>query len=157
MSLTICSLAEWERLKGKNAIDRLLAAATQEIIACPQCKGSGGVECEECEGEGTRLCSSCGSDTADCEDCEGEGSIDCELCSSNGQINLRDEGMTEDLEDFFAREGTNTHHHPSKQALYFQEVVSDIRKCCCMCGWDFLEKVGPFVRDFRQTYPHVKV
>lgn len=46
---------------------------------CPECDGTGEVECYYCDGTGYETCGHCGGETECCE-CDGEGTITCDVC-----------------------------------------------------------------------------
>lgn len=101
---------------------------------CPVCKGAGYT---------TSICSCCGNDKED----------DCHYCDAHGYFDLEQPIDIEALKEAMTANSSNEETYQQ----YFSEVVNDIRLCCLAANWDFFEKVGPFVRDFRQQYPNIKV
>ncbi len=88
------------------------------------------IDCEECRGTGQihEVCSCCG----------GEKEEECDVCDGRGTIRYLDSSKPTPGADLVGRR------------VYFQEVISDLKKWCAYTRQDFLALAAPFVSAYRR-------
>lgn len=87
------------------------------------------IECEECDGEG-EIVKECGC-------CGHEKEQECVVCEGAGQYRYLDSPKPRPSSGHTAI------------AIYFEEVVADLKRWCAYTRQDFLEVGGHFVNEFR--------